>query len=166
MCSCATGWFSSHVFFGVVSILIALRCWCVHVLHAHIYIREPSLHCQPAAAVSTSRILILPVVPCVCRSHSGSFCFIVLFLSQTDNFFTPHQRRLSPAGQHLSALSRFSIFPFLLCLFFPFHLTCLSSTQLHLTSCTESQICTLEKKINTLSSVQTVSVYSVLSLLF
>lgn len=137
------------------------------MLHAHIYMCEPSLHCQPSAALGALCILVVGLaVPCVCRYHPGSFCFIVLFLSQTDNFFTPHQRRLSPAERHLSALSRPpSIFPSLLCLFFPYHLMCSSSIQLHLTSCTESRICTMEK-INTLSSVQTVSPYSVLSLLF
>lgn len=38
--------------------------------------------------------------------------FTLLLLSHTDKFFTPHQRRLLPAEQHLSALSSLlSIFP-------------------------------------------------------
>lgn len=118
------------------------------MLHAHIYMREPRLHRQPAAAALDAWCVLVPgvAVPCVCRYHPGSLRFILLFLSRTDNFFTPHRRRLSPAERHLSALScPPSTFPSLLCLFFPFHLMCSSSVQLHLTSCTESRICTMEK---------------------
>lgn len=113
---------SSYVFFSLVSILTSLHCWCVSMLLADIYMCEPSLHWQPAAAPGVSCILVLSgAVPCVCRSHPGSFRFTVCFLSPTDNFFTPHQRRLSPAERHLSALSCPPlIFPSRLCLFFPF----------------------------------------------
>lgn len=108
-------------------------------------------------------ILVFGVVPCVQVPPWPLLLHRTFFLSQTDNFFTPHQRRLLPAERNLSALfCPPSIFPTLLCLFSPFHLMCSSSTRLHLTSCTESRICTMEK-INTLSSVQTASLYSVLS---
>lgn len=92
--------------------------WCVH-----------AFTCVGQVCI----VSLLLVHPCSCSCWAMSvqvphrlLCFIVLFLSPTDNFFTSHQRRLSPAERHLSALSSPpSIFPSPLCLFFPFHLTCL-----------------------------------------
>lgn len=133
MCSCATGWFSSHVFFGVVSILIALHCWCVRVLHAHIYMREPSLHCQPAAALGTSRILVLPVVPCVCAGSTLAPFASLYFFSPKQIIFLhlikDVSRRLGSICR-LSAVSQFSlscyVFSFLSILRVCLQLSCIS----------------------------------------
>lgn len=56
-------------------------------------------------------ILMTPVVWCVVarilsfRRSPTTPWFTVLLLFHTDKLFTPHQRRLLPAEQHLSALS-------------------------------------------------------------
>lgn len=89
--SCSVGFPKGHL-------CIAGVCACTH------------LHVLSACC---SCILVLGVaVPWACRFPHQLLCFIILFFSQTDNFFTPHQRRLSPAERHLSALSSPpSIFP-------------------------------------------------------
>ncbi len=66
----------------------------------------PITHCGFECCALTRVVLMhcgarLKIFP---RSHADPLVHFT-FLSHTDKFFTPHQRRLLPAEQHLSALS-------------------------------------------------------------
>lgn len=118
-------------------------------------------------------VSLLLVHPCSCCCCAMSMqvphwllCFIVLFLSQQIIFLhliKDVSRRLSGICRLSPVLLQFSLFHYVFS--FLSILRVSSLIQLQLTPCTESRICTVEK-INTLSSVYPVSLYSVLSFLY
>lgn len=90
--------------------------------HAHIYMCEPCVCCQPAARASLFLMLL-------CReragSHTSSFASSYSFSPKQIIFLhliKDVSRRLSGICRLSPVLLQFSLPP--LCLFFPFHLTC------------------------------------------